>query len=98
MSAPKPYSDSNSNNKSSQRKIRYDLSKYKEITNKEFYAENIKLYRYSEKEQSMKSEKVYEYFYDEFDLNDFKEAYIILFCGKIGDGKSTSINAFFNYY
>ncbi len=39
---------------------------------------------------------VYQYFYDKFDINDYKLAYIILFVGKTGDGKSTAINAFFN--
>ena len=71
----------------------FDLSKYKEIKNEE---SNIKLYKYSEKEMESKHEKVYEYFYDDFDLNDYSDAYIILFCGKTGEGKTTAINAFFN--
>ena len=29
-------------------------------------------------------------------MNDVNEAYVVLFCGKSGDGKSTAINAFFN--
>ena len=79
------------------KKKKIDFSKYKEVKNKEFDSENIKLYRYSEVKEESKHERVYEYFYDEFtDVNDFKEAYIVLFCGKTGDGKSTAINAFFN--
>ena len=73
--------------------IIFDLSKYKEIKNEE---SNIKLYKYSEKEMESKHEKVYEYFYDDFDLNDYSDAYIILFCGKTDEGKTTAINAFFN--
>jgi len=78
-------------------KIKFDLSKYKEVRNKELEG-GIKLYRYSEKgrEEPPKKDRVYEYFYDDFDLNDYKDAYIVLFCGKTGDGKSTAINAFFN--
>ncbi len=78
-------------------KIKFDLSKYKEVKNKELEA-GIKLYSYSEKgsEKPPKNERVFEYFYDDFDLNDYKDAYIVLFCGKTGDGKSTAINAFFN--
>ena len=80
------------------KKKKFDLSKYKEIKNKEFDKDNLKLYRYSKvKADNSKNERVYEYFYDEFDdVNDFKDAYIVLFCGKTGDGKSTAINAFFN--
>ena len=58
--------------------------------------ENIKLYLYSKKEGQSKYENVYEYFYDEFDINDYKNAYIVLFWGRIGSGKKTSINALFN--
>ena len=78
------------------KKIKFDLSKYREIKNKELEADNLKLYKYSEKQGEEKHERVFEYFYDDFDLNDYKEAYIVLFCGKTGDGKSTAINAFFN--
>lgn len=78
------------------KKIKFDLSKYREIKNKELEADNLKLYKYSEKQGEEKHQRVLEYFYDDFDLNDYKEAYIVLFCGKTGDGKSTAINAFFN--
>ena len=77
-------------------KSKFDLSKYKEIQNNEFYMENLKLYRYSQKKGEKKYDGVFEYFYDDFDLNDYKEAYVVFFWGKIGDGKTTAINAFFN--
>ena len=72
----------------------FDFSKYEEVENE--YMENIKLYLYSKKEGQSKYENVYEYFYDEFDINDYKNAYIVLFWGRIGSGKKTSINALFN--
>lgn len=73
-----------------------DFSKYKEIKKEEFYLEDKKLYLYSEKKPELKKEGIYVYFYDEFDLNDYKEAYIVLFCGITGVGQTNSINAFFN--
>ncbi len=39
---------------------------------------------------------IFKYTCDEFDINDDKFAYVILFVGKTGHGKSTAINAFFN--
>lgn len=92
LPAPDPL-DKKTNEYFSPKPRKFDLSKYKEIINKET---DLKLFRYCEKERESKYERVYEYFYDEFDLNDYKEAYIVLFCGKTGDGKSTAINAFFN--
>ena len=78
-------------------KIKYDLSKYQEIKIDDYDTGNIKLYKYSNiKDVSKGHERVHEYFFDEFDVNDENEAYVVLFCGKSGDGKSTAINAFFN--
>ena len=79
-------------------KIKYDLSKYQEIKlDDEYGPENLKLYKYSNiKDVTKGHERVHEYFYDKFDVNDENEAYVVLFCGKSGDGKSTAINAFFN--
>ena len=73
-------------------KIQFDLSKYEEIDKKE----DLVIYRYSKVERQSDHKLVYQYFYDKFDINDYKVAYIILFVGKTGDGKSTAINAFFN--
>ena len=94
--APNPYSDSIPKEKPSKNKIKFDLSKYEEVSSNVFEVNILKLYKYSQEKPIQKSEKVYEYYFDEFDLNDYKEAYVVLFCGKSGDGKSTAINAFFN--
>ncbi len=69
-----------------------DLSKYEEIGKQE----DLVIYRYSNIERKSDHELVYQYFYDTFDINDYNFAYVILFVGKTGDGKSTAINAFFN--
>ena len=96
--SPKPVPTQDTTPKTTPKQIKFNLSKYKEIKNDEFCTGNLKLYRYSEvKVDNSKNDRVFEYFYDDFDdVNDFQEAYIVLFCGKTGDGKSTAINAFFN--
>ena len=33
---------------------------------------------------------------DQYNVHDYQDAYGVLFWGKTGDGKSTTINAFFN--
>ena len=75
-----------------EKKIQYDLSKY-EIIKKE---EGVTFYRYSNVKSKSNHELIYHYYFDKFDSNDYRKAYIILFVGKTGDGKSTGINAFFN--
>lgn len=75
----------------------YNLSEYEEFKSTEFEPQNIKLYKYSNIQGIQSRDKnVFEYFVDKFDVNDYRDAYIVLFCGKSGDGKSTAINAFFN--
>jgi len=74
------------------KKIYIDFSKYEVFEKKD----NLTIYKYSNKERQSNHKFVYQYFYDEFNSNDYKDAYIILFFGKIGDGKTTSINAIFN--
>ena len=69
-----------------------DFSKY-EVLEKE---DDLTIYKYSNKEGQSKHKLVYQYFYDEFNINDYDNAYVVLFCGKTGDGKTTAINAFFN--
>ena len=96
LPAPNPYIDKSPEEKPLKNQVKFELSKYEEISSNVFDVKNIKLYKYSQEKPIQKSQKVYEYFFDEFDLNDFKEAYVVLFCGKSGDGKSTAINAFFN--
>ena len=58
--------------------------------------DELKIYKYSNVEGSSTHKLIYQYYYDDFDSNDHKNAKIILFIGKTGDGKSTAINAFFN--
>ena len=59
-------------------------------------SDNLTIYKYSKIERTSPNELVYQYYYDKFDINDYKNSYVILFCGKTGDGKTTAINAFFN--
>ena len=58
--------------------------------------DDLKIYKYSNAEKINSHKLIYEYHYDKFDKKDYKNAYIILFIGKTGDGKTTAINAFFN--
>ena len=74
------------------RNINFDFSKYKIIKKRD----DLTIYLYSEKERVSNHQLVYQYFFDQFDGADFDNAYVVLFCGKTGDGKTTAINAFFN--
>ena len=74
------------------KKKEIDFSKF-EIIKKE---ENITFYRYSKEQRKEIHKLVYQYNYDKFDYSDDSYAYVILFVGKTGDGKTTAINAFFN--
>jgi len=74
------------------KKIVIDFSKYEVFEKKD----NLTIYKYSNKERKSNRELVYQYFYDEFNTIDNDNAYIILFFGRIGEGKSTAINALFN--
>ena len=71
-----------------------DLSKYEKIKK----VDDITIYKYSDLRPLSNHKLVYEYFYDKTDDISYNasDAYIILFCGKIGEGKTTAINAFFN--
>lgn len=57
---------------------------------------DLTIYKYSNLERVSNHTLVYQYFYDKYNAKDYSDAYIVLFCGKTGDGKSTAINAFFN--
>ncbi len=57
---------------------------------------DLTIYKYSNLERVSNHPLVYQYFYDKYNAKDYSDAYIVLFCGKTGDGKSTAINAFFN--
>ena len=74
------------------RKIKFNFSEYEVIEKRE----DLITYKYSNKERVSKQKLVYQYFYDDFNPEDYNDAYVILFCGKTGDGKTTAINAFFN--
>ena len=69
-----------------------DFSKYKVMEKRE----DLTIYKYSEVKRQSGHKLVYQYFYDNFEGEDYNNAYVILFCGKTGDGKTTAINAFFN--
>ena len=77
----------------SKKKIEFDFSKYEILEAKHNI---LTLYKYSNLERVKRDNLVYEYFFDKFDVNDYHNAYVILFCGKTGDGKTTAINALFN--
>ena len=69
-----------------------DFSKFKIIKKRN----DLTIYLYSELERVSNHPLVFQYFYDKFEGVDFQNAYVVLFCGKTGDGKTTAINGFFN--
>ena len=86
-------------------KANIDLSKCEELERKD----DLVIYKYPindiekinvtnpNKESNEKEiPLIFKYHCDDFDMNDEKLAYVILFVGKTGHGKSTAINAFFN--
>jgi hypothetical protein len=56
----------------------------------------VKTLEQSEIKKEKYTEKIFQYFYDLFDQNDYNNAYIILFAGKKEEGKNSVINAFLN--
>lgn len=70
----------------------FDLSKYTLLTN----TKGLSIYLYSNIRRISEHDRVFNYFFDQFDGRDLKDAYVVLFAGKTGDGKTTAINAFFN--
>lgn len=74
-------------------KMKYNLSQYKKIKEED----GMSFYLYSDKKPQSNHKLVQKYYFDNYDdPNSEKEAKIILFVGKTGDGKTTAINAFFN--
>jgi len=74
-------------------KVNYDFSKYKKIKTED----GITFYLYSDNKPKSNHKLVQKYYFDNFDdPNSEKDAKIILFVGKTGDGKTTAINSFFN--
>lgn len=60
---------------------------------------DITIYKYSKikANQPLNLKSVYLHYFDKYNIEDDEEkAYVVLFCGKTGDGKTTAINAFFN--
>ena len=54
------------------------------------------LYKYNLMSNENSYKNITNHYYDNFDKNDIEKAFIILFIGKTGDGKTTAINALFN--
>lgn len=93
LPAPKNENDINSNkSNSSNKKKKEDFSKYEIIKKRK----DLIIYKYSNVKRESNHELVYQYFFDPFEASDYETAYVVLFCGKTGDGKSTALNAFFN--
>ena len=84
--------------KSTTSKFIYKKKKAINFSNYDILVKNddCTIYRYSKVERTSPQELVYQYYYDKFDANDLHNAYVVLFCGKSGDGKTTAINSFFN--
>ena len=93
LPAPKNENVTNSNKpKSSNKKKIEDFSKYEIIKKRNDFT----IYKYSNVKRESNHDLVYQYFFDSFEASDYESAYVALFCGKTGDGKSTALNAFFN--
>ena len=90
---PKKVTHTSDEKKSILPRINFDLSKHIKLKEDE----EITYYLYSEKQPQSNHTLVKQYYFDEFEnVNNDKDAKIILFVGKTGDGKTTAINAFFN--
>jgi len=74
------------------KKKEIDFSKYEIIKKRS----DLTIYKYSNKKSVSQEKLVFQYFFDDYEAIDYDSAYVVLFCGKTGDGKSTAINAFFN--
>ena len=92
ISMPKEESKNNIKSKIVKKGRTIDLSKYEIIEKKQ----DLTIYKYSNVERQSDHKLVYQYFYDKYNPRDYQDAYVVLFCGKTGDGKTTAINAFFN--
>ena len=79
-------------NEKPKRRNNIDFSQHKIIKKRD----DLTIYLYSDRERVSNHQLVYQYFFDQFDVADFDNAYVVLFCGRTGDGKTTAINAFFN--
>lgn len=68
---------------------KFDFSIF-EILEKE---EDLIIYKYSNKKYISNHDSLYQYFYDDFSFDDYKNAWVILFIGKIRDYQTKPINA-----
>ena len=94
---PKKVNENNINKEkeiSKKKKINYDFSQFEILEKKDDL--NLVYYKYSNIERTTNHKLVYQYFFDKYKAEDYSDAYVVLFCGKTGDGKTTAINAFFN--
>ena len=95
--AATPFNESNNNVKKPEtkktiKKKKIDFSGY-EILEKR---DDLTTYRPANIQQKSNHKLVFNYQIEDYGPNDFHDAYVILFCGKTGDGKTTAINAFYN--
>ena len=81
-------------------KLFFDFSNYTFIDKliaEDEYCQDIFIYQYSNLEPiNIFNDFIHLYFFDKYDIDDYKEAYIIMFLGDNGAGKTTAINALFN--
>ena len=99
--AATPFNKSNekkNTNKGGDKKLHMKKNKNIDFSKHEILEKTDTLitYRYSKMPKQSNHKLVYQYFYDVYDPEDYHNAYVILFCGKTGDGKTTAINALFN--
>ena len=72
--------------------------KYQFTELKEFISinNNLKIFSYSITPKQIYNDLIFQYFFDKFEQYDYDKAYIIIFIGKKGDGKRSTINSLFN--
>ena len=77
-------------------------NKKKELKNNSYkilkVKNDLKIYKYSNTQKKIYHNLIYQYFFDEFNDIDYKNAYIAIFIGKKGDGKRSTINSLFNVF
>lgn len=82
-------------------KKKFDLKQYRILSKKKSddddEEEELTYYKYSDIEPTEDKKNLVKYYvYDQLSEIDIKKAYILLFAGKTGEGKTTAINALFN--
>ena len=89
----RPVVKQNIENKNLKKKKEFDFTKFENYKK----LNGITYYKYSKLKSQKPIDSVYLNYYDKYNM-EFDEdiAYVLLFCGKTGDGKTTAINSFFN--